>query len=229
MTEPRLHVLDDPVAPVGELLAEAARRGGTMGVTGGSTVGAADVRAAALEPDWSRVSLWWSAERCVPPGDERSNYGLVARTLLDRLARLPEVHRMRGEATPAEAADEYDRALDGVELDLLLLSIGADGHVASLVPGSPQLAERDRRATSGPPGLEPWVDRLTMTLPTLLSGRRIVFLVTGEEKAGIAARAFAGEVTADVPTSLLRTGDAPLDVYLDPAAASELGASGRGA
>jgi 6-phosphogluconolactonase len=227
MTEPALHVSDDPAAPVAALLAAAAGRGETIVVTGGSTVGAAYERAAALELNWRRASLWWSDERCVPPHDERSNFRLVRRSLLDRLARLPDVRRMRGELPPAEAAAEYEAALEGVELDLLLLSIGADGHVASLFPGSPQLAERNRRATSGPPGLDPMVDRVTMTLPTLLSGGRIVFLVTGEDKADVAARAFTGPVTEELPTSLLRTGDAPIDVYLDRAAAASLDASVR--
>jgi 6-phosphogluconolactonase len=220
MSDPRLHVLDDPAGAVAELLAEAASRGETIVLTGGSTVGAAYERAAALQPDWSEASIWWSDERCVPPDDELSNYGLVKRTLLDRLEREPDVHRIRGELQPADAAGEYDKQLDGVELDLLLLSIGRDGHAASLFPGSPQLAIRDRRATSGPASLDPWVDRVTLTLPTLLAGRRIVFLVTGADKAAIAARAFGGPIDDDVPTSLLRRSDAPLDVYLDPAAAA---------
>jgi 6-phosphogluconolactonase len=223
MSEARLHVSDDPVTPVAELLAEAARRGETIVLTGGSSVGEAYERAAALEPDWSRASVWWSDERCVPPDDERSNFGLAERTLLDRLERAPEVHRIRGELAPPDAADEYDRALAGVELDLLLLGLGSDGHVASLFPGSSQLEVRDRCATSGPAGLDPWVDRVTMTLPELLSGRRLVFLVSGADKASAVARAFRGEVTVDVPASLLRRAEAPLDVYLDEAAAAEVG------
>jgi 6-phosphogluconolactonase len=128
------------------------------------------------------------------------------------------VHRIRGELQPADAAGEYDRALDGVDFDLMLVGLGPDGHVASLFPGSSQLLERDRRATSGSAGLEPWVDRVTMTLPALLSARRIVFLVTGKEKADAVERAFRGPVTDEVPASLLRTGTAPMEVYLDAAA-----------
>ena len=160
------------------LLADQAARGGSIVLTGGSSVGLAYERAAALQPDWGRVTLWWGDERCVPPDDERSNYRLAKETLLDRLEAPPrDVHRIRGELPPAEAADELDAALEGVELDLLLLGLGTDGHMASLFPGSPQLAVVDRRATSGPPGLEPFVDRVTMTLPALLSARRIVFLI----------------------------------------------------
>src|SRR5205814_1485175 len=83
------------------LLDDGARRGDTIVLSGGS-VGPAYAAAAALEPDWSDASVWWGDERCVPPEDERSNYGLAKRTLLDRLEREPEVHRIRGELRPAD-------------------------------------------------------------------------------------------------------------------------------
>ena len=124
-----------------------------------------------------------------------------------RLARRSApaaIHRIRGEAPPAEAADELDAALAGVTLDFLLLGLGPDGHMASLFPGSPQLDVTDRRATDGPAGLEPWVHRVTMTVPTIQSARRVVFLVSGEAKADAVARAFGGDITPDVPASLSR-------------------------
>jgi len=215
MTRPSLYVLDTPAHAIGELLAEAARAGATIVLTGGSSVGEAYEHAAALEADWSEAAVWWSDERCVPPDDERSNYGLAKRTLLDRIADQPKVHRIRGEIDPADASGEYDKQLEGVTLDLLLLGLGTDGHVASLFPGSPQLAERERLVTSGPAELEPFVDRVTMTLPALLSATRIIFLVTGAAKADAVERAFRGEITPEVPASLLRGGDAPIDVFLD--------------
>ena len=128
------------------------------------------------------------------------------------------MHRIRGELQPADAAGEYEKALDGVGLDFLLLGLGADAHIASLFPGSPQLAERERLVTSGPAGLEPYVDRVTLTLPALLSARRIVFLVTGAGKADAVRRAFRDEISEDAPASLLRHGEVPIDVYLDAAA-----------
>jgi len=132
------------------------------------------------------------------------------------------VHRIRGELQPADAAGELDRSLEGVDLDFLLLGLGPDGHVASLFPGSPQLTVEDRRATSGSAGLAPWVERVTMTMPTLRSARRVVFLVTGEEKAEAVARAFEGDISPDIPASLLRLGQVRVEVYLDPPAASKL-------
>jgi 6-phosphogluconolactonase len=220
MTNPNLYVLHTPARAVGELLAEAARAGATIVLTGGSSAGEAYEHAAALEADWTEASVWWGDERCVPPDDERSNYGLAKRTLLDRIADQPKVHRIRGEIDPADASGEYDKKLEGVSLDLLFLGLGPDGHVASLFPGSPQLSERERLVTSGPAGLEPFVDRVTMTLPALLSAKRIVFLATGAAKAEAVERAFRGEITPDVPASLLREGDAPIDVYLDAAASA---------
>jgi 6-phosphogluconolactonase len=218
MSEPRLHVSDDPAAAVADLLAAEARRGGTICLTGGSAPGRAYELAATQEPDWGTISVYWGDERCVPPDDDRSNYGLARRTLLDRLSVLPTVHRMQGELPPAEGAAEYDRELQGVTIDLLLLGLGPDGHIASLFPGSPQLAERERLAVSGPAGLEPFVERITLTLPALLAARRTIVLTPGESKAAAVAAAFRGPVDEAVPASLLRTGRSPLDVYLDAAA-----------
>ncbi|MGN6798577.1 MAG: 6-phosphogluconolactonase [Gaiellaceae bacterium] len=221
--QPDLYIVDDPAAAVGELLAHQARAGGSIVLTGGSTPGDAYRHAARIEPDWGNVTLWWGDERCVPPDDERSNYRLAKETLLDGLTTQPcGIHRIRGEAPPAEAAAELDAALDGVTLDLLLLGLGPDGHMASLFPGSPQLDVTDRRATDGPAGLEPWVHRITFTVPTIQAAERVVFLVSGAAKAGAVARAFGADITADVPASLSRL--APrVEVFLDRAAGDKLG------
>lgn len=222
-SQPELRVVADPAAEVGALLAEQARRGGSLVLTGGSAPARAYERAAELAPDWSGVTLWWGDDRCVPPDDERSNYLLAKQTLLDHLTAQPQtVHRIRGELAPAEAASELDTALAGATLDFMLLGLGPDGHMASLFPGSPQLSVRDRRATSGPAGLEPWVDRVTMTLPTIQASRRIVFLVLGADKAEAVARSFGEEISEDVPASLSRLAPVPVEVYLDAAAAAGL-------
>jgi|SRR5215210_1275352 len=225
MADVALHVSDDPAAAVAQVLAEQARHGGSIVLTGGRTPGSAYSGAARLEPDWSRVSLWWGDERCVPPDHEHSNFRLAQETLLDALAAQPDVHRIRGELQPADAAGEYDKELDGIALDLVLLGLGPDGHVASLFPASPQLLVDDRRVTSGSASLEPLVERVTLTLPALLAARRIVFLVSGADKADAVARAFRRPITADVPAGLLRRGDVPIAVYLDEPAAARLDSS----
>jgi 6-phosphogluconolactonase len=221
--QPDIRIVHDPQATVGELLAEQAKRGGSIVLTGGSGVARAYRRAAERAPDWGRVTLWWGDERCVPPTDELSNYRLAKESLLDHLEVGPRaVHRIRGEAPPAEAAAELDAALEGVELDFLLLGLGPDGHMASLFPGSPQLGVTQRRAVDGPPGLEPFVHRVTFTVPTIQSAVRIVFLASGEGKADAVARAFGGEVTPAVPASLTRLAPVPVEVFLDEAAAANL-------
>jgi 6-phosphogluconolactonase len=220
---PDLHVSADPAAAVGELIAAHAQRKDSIVLTGGRTPGEAYARAAELAPDWSGVDVWWGDERCVPPDDERSNYRLAEVTLLERLEHAPNVHRIRGELEPQAAADEYESQLAGAELGLLLLGLGADGHTASLFPGLPQTAVEDRRVTWGPPGLEPFVDRVTLTFPALRSARRIVFLVTGEEKAEAVARVFMREIDPAVPASLVRLAPVRVEAFLDAPAASRIG------
>ncbi|HEU5361694.1 MAG TPA: 6-phosphogluconolactonase [Gaiellaceae bacterium] len=224
--QPDVRIVHDPQATVGELLAEQARRGGSIVLTGGSGVARAYRRAAERTPDWGRVTLWWGDERCVPPDDELSNYRLAKESLLDNLEVQPRaIHRIRGEAPPAEAAAELAAALEGIELDFLLLGLGPDGHMASLFPGSPQLQVTDRRAVDGPAGLEPFVHRVTLTVPTIQSAVRIVFITSGESKADAVARAFSGEVTPDVPASLTRNAPVPVEVFLDEAAAAKMDAA----
>ena len=191
-----LLVLDDAEAAAAatvERLAEAARAGAEIALTGGSTPRRAYELAAEREPDWSRAGAWWGDERCVDPADERSNYRLARESLLDRLAGRPAVHRIRGELEPEEAAEEYERELGETRLDLVLLGIGPDGHVASLFPEAPTLRVRDRKVVAAQAGHEPFVPRVTLTLPALEAGAEILFLVSGATLA-ILDRAAAASI-----------------------------------
>lgn len=217
-----LVVTDAWVEEAAELLASCARQGGRVALSGGSTPRPAYERAAALEPDWSRADVWYADERCVPAEDERSNHRLVRETLLDRLGRPPAaVHRIRGELDAAEAAASYDAELEGVALDLVLLGIGADGHTASLFPNAPTLAERERRAVAAEPGLEPFVDRVTMTVPMLCSASLVVFVASGEGKANAVAGALAAPDRAR-PASLVRSREGRTLAVVDRRAARQL-------
>jgi 6-phosphogluconolactonase len=179
--------------------------------------------AAELNPDWSSTEVWWGDDRCVPPGHEWSNYGMAKRTLLDRLAVPPAaIHRIQGELGAERAADEYDRELDGVTLDLVLLGMGSDGHVASLYPHASGLAERVRRAIPAEAKLEPLVDRVTMTIPVLESAPLVLFFVAGAERADAVRRAFAEPPSEATPASLVRSKNGDTVAILDPAAAQEL-------
>src|SRR5579872_2980352 len=224
MSEIDLVVVDDPAAVVADMLASAARDGGHVVLTGGSTPAISYELAAQREPDWSRTELWWGDERCVPPDDERSNYGMAKRTLLDNIAVQPAaVHRMKGELGREAGAEDYDRELgDLARFDFLLLGLGPDGHIASLYPDQPTLDESERRVLGAEAHLEPYVDRITLTLPMLRAARAIVFLVAGEDKADACARGFAGPPTRSTPASLVRAISGSTTAVLDPAAAALL-------
>jgi 6-phosphogluconolactonase len=215
-------VVDRPAELVGERLAAAARAGGHVVLTGGSSVAPAYEAAARLEDDWTAVELWWGDERCVPPDDDLSNYKLAKRTLLDHV-RLVPVHRMLGELGREEGARRYEEELGDLELfDLVLNGLGPDGHLASLFPGKPALDEAVRRVVGTEAGLEPFVDRITMTIPTLSATREMVFLVTGADKADAVAAAFGREPSRVAPASLVRASHGPTTAVVDAAAASKL-------
>jgi 6-phosphogluconolactonase len=220
-----LFVVDDEevvAAVVAERLARAAREGESVVLTGGTTPELAYQETAKREADWSKVDLWWGDERCVPPGDKESNYGMAKRSLLDGLEQQPRsVHRIKGELGKEQAAAEYADEISGATLDLLLLGLGPDGHVASLFPNAPTLRQR-KPALAAEAGLEPFIDRVTLSLPRLRSAREILFLLAGESKADAAARAFAGEPSPDTPASLVRASEGRTVAILDRAAAAKL-------
>ena len=209
---------------VAERLAEQARAGRSIVLTGGSTPRRAYELAAELEPDWSRVELWWGDERCVPPDDERSNYGMAKAVLLDRLGRAPAaVHRMKGELGRDAGAQEYRLELTDVgAFDLVLLGLGPDGHVASLFPNFPALDVTGRDVVGTDAGHEPFVDRISLTVPRLCDTRDLLFLVAGEDKADAVARALAGEPSRQTPGSLARSTEGTTRAILDRAAAARL-------
>jgi 6-phosphogluconolactonase len=222
ITDVAVVVADDPARDAADELVAAARAGAHIALAGGSTPRRAYELAAALETDWSRAQLWWGDERCVSPDDERSNYRLARDALLDRVASQPVVHRIETELGPEGAAAAYDEELAGVTLDLALMGLGADGHTASLFPDAPVLDERSRRAVAAEPGLEPWVPRVTMTIPAFEDAALVLFLVVGEDKAEAAERAFAGPPERATPASLVRSRRGRTMALLDRRAASRL-------
>lgn len=182
----------------------------SLALSGGETPGPVYRCLAAEMPEpesWSRVEVYFADERCVPPGDPASNYRMVRETLLDLLPAAPAgVHRMEGERSDRDAAARAYEALLPERLDLLVLGLGADGHIASLFPRSPSLAELQRRvlAVTAP---KPPRERLTITPPVVLAARLTIGLVVGEAKAEALARALDGPDDADqTPARLARDG-----------------------
>jgi 6-phosphogluconolactonase len=216
-----IDVVEDPARVTAGWLIRIASDPGHMALSGGSAIGAAYELAAELQPEWRPgVHVWFGDDRAVPPDDERSNFRLARETLLDRLAVLPEVHRIHGELGAEQAADLYDAELEGVRLDLALNGIGPDGHTASLYPDAPSLDETERRAVAAEAKWEPFVPRVTMTPPVFAAAKLLVYFVTGEEKADAVRRAFADEPSPTTPASLIR-GRRTIAI-LDSGAASQL-------
>lgn len=227
---PRAVVVADPAAEAAARMAGAARRGGHLVLSGGSTPRAAYEVLAETDLDWSPVTLWWGDERCVAPDDERSNYGMTKAALLDRLGEnQPEVRRVEGERGPREAAEAYgalmqDAFADGIpRFHFVLMGLGPDAHTASLFPGHDALEERARTAVGvQEPGLAPWVARVTLTPPVFAAAREMLFLIAGADKADAVARAFGGRPRREVPASMVLPTDGSLTLVLDPAAAAGL-------
>jgi 6-phosphogluconolactonase len=205
------------------LLVDVAEAGGSVVLAGGSTPRRAYELAAAAHSDWGGVDVWFGDDRCVPADDLRSNQLLVRESLLEWLVVEPTVHPIATELSAIEAAAAYGAALQDEPLDLVLLGLGPDGHTASLFPGAPTLDVRDRLAVAAKPGLEPFVERVTLTIPALEAGTHVVFLAVGEEKAEAVRRAFADDPSRMTPASLVRSRHGTTTVILDQAAASLLG------
>jgi 6-phosphogluconolactonase len=178
---------------------------------------------------WDRVRFFFGDERCVPPDHERSNYRMARRALLDPL-KIPARHvsRMKGEEEPARAARAYEEAIRRefrsrpARFDLVLLGLGEDGHTASLFPSTEALAERRRLvAANDVPKFSEW--RLTLTFRALNAARRVIFLVSGPEKAAAAAKILRKRRGyQDLPASAVCPLRGTLLWLLDEAAASKM-------
>ena len=176
---------------------------------------------------WQAMQVYFSDERCVPPDDARSNYRMAQETLLSKVpVPAQNIHRMRGENDPPAAAAGYEEMLKenftGVPaFDLILLGMGADGHTASLFPGSSAAAETERfvavaRDSAG-------TSRLTLTLPVINAARAVAVLVSGGEKADTLRRVLGtGARPEGLPIQSVRPASGQLIWIIDEAAASLL-------
>jgi 6-phosphogluconolactonase len=150
--------------------------------------------------NWPHVHLFWSDERCVPPDHADSNYGAAKAALLDAVA-IPaaNVHRMRGELPPEEAAQEYRDELTahfhsrGFPIfDLILLGLGPDGHTASLFSRSQGMIHGEVPVVENYIAhLESW--RLTFTFSLINAARSVAFLVSGSGKAEVVREVLEGD------------------------------------
>jgi 6-phosphogluconolactonase len=223
-------------AHIEQVLARAhAERGvAHLALSGGTTPGMTYSMMGAAPETLLGVHVWFADERCVEPDNEESNYRLARETLLEPGAIPCErVHRMEGELGPEKGAERYAaelraavQAADGSEakssppvLDLVVLGIGPDGHIASLFPGAPTLdagADAVCLGVTGSP--KPPPERITLSLAVLAAARDCLLLATGASKSD-AVSAMLGEPSSHVPASLLRR--ERLTVIVDDAAAPD--------
>jgi 6-phosphogluconolactonase len=208
-----------------------------VALAGGSTPRGVYARLATEPLDWPRIVVVWGDERCVPPDHESSNYRMARETLLDHVNVDPSnVHRIRGEDNPVDAAAAYERKLRGLlrtpmgpprtapgfHLDLVLLGLGVDGHTASLFPGGTSLHSVDQWvAADYVQAVSMW--RVTLTPTVLNTAAEIAFLVSGDEKAAIVREVLEGPPRArELPARLIAPTNGRLRWLLDAAAAAEL-------
>lgn len=173
---------------------------------------------------WDKVHVFWGDERCVPPTDSASNYRMVCQALLDRV-QVPEgqVHRIRGELPPGEAAREYEEELGDEPLGLVLLGMGTDGHTASLFPGSQGVDQIRERVIATVAPVEP-VHRVSLTLRAINEASAIRFWVSGSNKADRLAEVFRQFESGEprLPAARVRPRSRDLCWILDEAAAERL-------
>ena len=215
---------------------EAIENRGTFRValSGGSTPQETYRRLAdpglATKISWRNVHLFWGDERCVPPEHPDSNYRMARKTLIQKVP-IPQtnVHRIQGELDPDEAAEAYEgelRSIFGGEqrprFDLVFLGLGADGHTASLFPGSLALRETEHWAVAVyVEAHHSW--RVTLTPPVLNSARQLSFLVAGKSKAERLHEVLESEPRPDaLPAQIIQPRDGQVTWLIDRAAAANL-------
>jgi 6-phosphogluconolactonase len=214
------------------LEAIAARGKFDIALAGGSTPKAAYALLAA-EPyrssvDWSRVRFFFGDERCVPPADPQSNFKTASDALLRPLGIAPQrIFRMLGEIDPPLAAAAYAEVLraelgDPPILDLVLLGMGADGHTASLFPGTDPFCGDESLVRA------PWIAklggyRITLTPRAINAARAVAIAAAGAAKAEALKEAIQGpHDTVRTPIQAVHPGGGSLSWFVDAAAAAKL-------
>ncbi|MHB8579276.1 MAG: 6-phosphogluconolactonase [Ignavibacteriaceae bacterium] len=179
--------------------------------------------------NWSKVHLFWSDERCVPPSDMESNYGMTKENLLD-LIQIPveNIHRIMGESHPEKEAVRYSKEIDKVlprdksnfpQFDWVFLGMGEDGHTASLFPNAELLYSCSNIAgvaihpVSGQ-------KRISLTERIINNSKRISFVVTGKSKATTLKEILDGlPDSKNYPASQIKPLNGILDWWIDKEAA----------
>lgn len=179
--------------------------------------------------DWKRIHFYWVDERCVPPNDEESNYRMTYESLLKYIA-IPDgnINRIKGDDDPDEEAINYSKIVGSqlrkssgvISFDLVLLGMGTDGHTASIFPNqmhlltSYKICEVARHPVSGQ-------KRITLTGRVINNAKRVIFMVTGENKAVVVSQVLNNSHgSTKYPAANIQPQDGTLEWYLDLQAAN---------
>lgn len=180
---------------------------------------------------WDRIHFWWGDERCVPPTSEESNYGMTQKHLLSKIEMSEsQVHRIKGELAPDDAANDYIREIqshlneraDWPVFDLIILGMGDDGHTASIFPHemeilhSPKICEVATQPESGQ-------KRVSLTGNVINNANRVYFLISGKSKAKRISEIMNNEkVASKLPTFYIEPKQGKIIFFMDEDAASEM-------
>lgn len=185
---------------------------------------------------WKKTFIFWGDERCVPLDDERNNAFQARSILLDNVdIPLSNIHFIPTNLSPEEAARTYEKEIkdffgeEPIRFDIMLLGLGENGHTASLFPHTKIIDEKaegvralyvEEEKVSARPGHSDGF-RVTMTAPLINRSHHILFLVTGEKKAGILKNILTASYQPEnYPAQLIKPGDGTIYWFLDRAAAA---------
>ena len=180
--------------------------------------------------NWNKIHLFWGDERCVPPDDEESNFGMTKKFLLDSIS-IPEenIHRIRGENNPDAEAKRYSEEIvkyvplkKGIpSFDIVMLGIGEDGHTASIFPNQMQLLNSDNFcevAVHPQSGQK----RVTLTGRVINNAKEVIFLVTGKNKSQIIKKILVKK-SRKFPAEFIQPVEGNLKYFIDSEASQLLG------
>ncbi len=170
----------------------------SIALSGGDTARMCYELLATIDVDWSGTSVYFGDERWVPVHDPDSNEGMARRTFLDEVVpyEIHSAYHSESDA-PGGAAAYHDLVRDADPIELIHLGLGADGHTASIFPGSTAVAEQHRLVVAAGDEAHPH-QRVTFTFPGIARCRLAVVTVSGADKADALARISSGE---DLPGS----------------------------
>lgn len=178
---------------------------------------------------WDKVHFFWVDERCVPPEDHESNFGMTNEVLFSKI-KIPQenIHRIKGEDDPTKEAERYSKEIIDFTVkrdrlpffDIMLLGLGEDGHTASVFPGNEELFLTDKICTTA---VQPSTGqkRITITGKIINNAGSIIFIVTGKNKAVIVNNIIGKHNNKkQFPASFVKPTDGRLLWYLDEEAGS---------